>query len=106
MDGPLGQSYHLASKELCLPIFYLETYSMLTHQQIPLLLAKSALSSRMYPTALIALFEFYWYENSSILYSKWKVDVYVAFLNKARALLTGHVRMCIHSVRSLMGSRQ
>ena len=36
MDGPLGQSYHLASKELCLPIFYLETYSMLTHQQIPL----------------------------------------------------------------------
>ena len=35
--------------------FDLETYAVLTHQQIPLLLAKSALSCWMYSTAQIAL---------------------------------------------------
>ena len=38
-----------------LPIFDLETYTVITHQQIPLLLTKSALSCWMHPTAQITL---------------------------------------------------
>ena len=51
----LGRRYHLTSIELWSAYFDLKTYTMLTHQQIPLLLAKSALSCWMYPTAQIAL---------------------------------------------------
>ena len=52
----LFRRYHLTSKELWSAYFDQETYTVLTHQQIPLLLAKSALSCWMYPTAQITLY--------------------------------------------------
>ena len=51
----LDWRYHLTSIELRSAYFDLETYTVLTHQQIPLQLAKSALSCWMYPTAQITL---------------------------------------------------
>ena len=47
--------YHLTSIELWSAYFNLETYTLLTHQQILLLLAKIALSCWIYPTAQIAI---------------------------------------------------
>ena len=47
----LWRRYHLTSKELLSAYFDLETYTVITHQRIPLLLAKSALSCWMYPSA-------------------------------------------------------
>ena len=47
--------YHLTSIELWSACFDLETYTVITHQQISLLLAKSTLSCWMYPKAQIVL---------------------------------------------------
>ena len=52
----LGQRYHLTSIEFWSVYFDLETYTVLTHQRIQLLLAKSALSYWIYPTAQTTLF--------------------------------------------------
>ena len=50
-----GRGYHLTSIEPWSAYFDLETYTVLTHQQIPMLLAKSALSCWMYPIAQTTL---------------------------------------------------
>jgi hypothetical protein len=46
--------YHYCS-QLWFAYFELETYTVLTHHQIQMLLDRSALSCWMYPTAQIAL---------------------------------------------------
>ena len=60
-------AYHLTSIELWSAYFYLETYTVLTHQQIPLLLAKSALSCWMYQTVQMLFFNIWSFPRVTII---------------------------------------